>query len=99
MNDNQFCYGNYSSAERPLSTLNRADDFILKQAGLQRMNYVMKEGETPKENILPSSFAMTQFHIVFLYPTNMTVVSMISQQIVYSFNQNKELILREIQMD
>ena len=29
----------------------------------------------------------------------MTVVSMISQQIVYSYNSSKDLILREIQMD
>jgi hypothetical protein len=30
MNDNQFCYGSYSSAEKPLHTLSRPEDFILK---------------------------------------------------------------------
>jgi len=100
MNDNQFCFGSYSTAQKPLSQLSRAEDFILKQGSLNKMNYVMKDqGETPKENMLPNSFAITQFHIVFLYPQNMTVVSMISQQIVYSYNQQNELILREIQMD
>ena len=96
MNDNQFCFGNYSTPDRPLNKLNQAEDFILKQGSLNRMNYVMKEGESAKENVLPSSFAITQFHIVFLYPTNMTVVSMISQQIVYSLNQHKDLLMREI---
>jgi hypothetical protein len=42
------------------------------------MNYMMKEGDSTRENVLPTSFAMTQFHICFLYQTNMTVVSMIS---------------------
>ncbi len=36
------------------------------------------------ENVLPHSFAVTQFHIVYMYPRNITVLSKISKEIVYS---------------
>ena len=36
------------------------------------------------ENQLPHSFAITQFHIVYMYPRNITVLSKISREIVYS---------------
>lgn len=32
----------------------------------------------------PVSFMITQFHIIFVYQTNLTVLSTISQEIVYS---------------
>jgi len=34
----------------------------------------------------PVSFMITQFHIIFVYPGNLTVLSNISQEIVYSRN-------------
>ena len=36
------------------------------------------------ENLLPHSFAITQFHIIYMYPKNITVLSKISREIVYS---------------
>lgn len=52
------------------------------------INYVKREKEKlehdPKQR--PVSFMITQFHIIFVYPTNLTVLSNITQEIVYSRN-------------
>lgn len=50
------------------------------------IKYIKKESDTPVENTLPQSFALTQFHIIFMYPRNITVLSKISNEIVYSRN-------------
>ena len=48
------------------------------------INYIKKESDTPVENDLPISFALTQFHIIFMYSKNITVLSKISNEIVYN---------------
>jgi hypothetical protein len=48
------------------------------------------------EGELPSGFAITLFHICFMYPNNITVVSKISREIVYSQNFKEEKMLRGI---
>ena len=64
------------------------------------IKYIKKESDTPIENTLPNSFALTQFHIIFMYPKNITVLSKISNEIVYSrnFDQN-DTILQGINVD
>jgi len=37
---------------------------------------------------------MTQFHIIFVYQTNITVLSSITQEIVYSRNFDKDMVMR-----
>ena len=74
---------------------------ILKQQNLKKMNYLKKEqNKQPVEDEVPTSFAITLFHIVFMYPTNITVVSKISKEIVYftNFDKNKPP-LRGISLD
>lgn len=50
------------------------------------MNYVKREKDVPIDDPAkkPIGFFMTQFHIVFVYPTNFTVLSSITEEIVYS---------------
>ena len=56
------------------------------QDDLKVISYVRRDKE--KLEIDPSqkpvSFMITQFHIIFVYQTNITVLSNISQEIVYS---------------
>lgn len=52
------------------------------------------------EGELPTGFVITLFHICFMYPTNITVVSKISRrEIVYNQNFKDERILRGIHMN
>jgi hypothetical protein len=51
---------------------------------LENASFLKKEGDNLIENVLPHSFAITQFHIVYMYPRNITVLSKISREIVYS---------------
>jgi hypothetical protein len=60
------------------------------------MDYMKKESDQPIEGELPNCFACTLFHVVFMYPTNVTVVSKISQQIVCSYNYKDAKLLRGI---
>lgn len=52
------------------------------------ISYVKREKDKieydPK--LRPVSFMMTQFHIIFVYPNNFTVLSSITQEIVHSRN-------------
>lgn len=58
----------------------------MKRKGLQMIKYLKKDGDNLIENELPLSFALTQFHIIFMYPKNITVLSKISNEIVYHKN-------------
>lgn len=58
-----------------------------------------KERDTPIEDELPQSFAITLFHIIFMYNTNITVISKISREIVYFSNFEKSKQLRGISLD
>jgi len=61
-------------------------EFITKRKNLTMIKYLKKESDIVLENSLPLSFALTQFHIVFMYPKNITILSKISNEIVYSRN-------------
>ena len=52
---NEFCfyYGRYNQ-----------DEYILKKRSLEQAASLKKEGNQLTENVLPHSFAVTQFHIV-----------------------------------
>lgn len=62
------------------------------------IKYLKKESDSPVENEMPVSFAITQFHILFMYPKNITVLSKISNEIVYRRNFDT-LNLNGIQVD
>lgn len=42
------------------------------------------------------TFIITQFHIIFVYPKNFTVLSSITQEIVYSRNFDDILIINSL---
>jgi len=48
------------------------------------------------EGEVPTGFTISLFHICFMYSTNITVISKISRQIVYSQNFKDEKLLRGI---
>jgi Pep3/Vps18/deep orange family len=75
---NEFCfyYANYSEDDD--------GGYIIKSKALEQAAYLKKEGDQLTENVLPNAFAVTQFHIVYMYPRNITVLSKISREIVYS---------------
>ena len=62
------------------------------------IKYLKKDEDSLVENELPLSFALTQFHIIFLYPKNITVLSKISNEIVFNKNFDS-IILKGIQVD
>ena len=62
------------------------------------IKYLKKDGDTPTENELPVSFALTQFHIIFQYPKNVTVLSKISSEIVFHRNFDT-IVLNGIHLD
>ena len=74
---------------------------MLKQKHIKNVNYLKREKDQPVEDELPASFAITLFHIIFMYPTNITVVSKISREIVYSknFDVKKQQPLRACSLD
>jgi len=59
---------------------------VLKQRDIKNVSYLKRERDQPVEDELPASFAVTLFHVVFMYSTNITVVSKISREIVYAKN-------------
>ena len=79
-----------------LNSDRRADE----GAELQQVKYVKKErGTAPTEDEIPASFAITMFHIVFMYPTNITVVSKHSGQVVFNNSFEKLRPLRGVLLD
>lgn len=94
-----FCYGAYNCDMVNDSNKKIANELVLKSSSLDQIEYLKKEGDTPVEGELPTAFANTSFHIVFMYPTNITVVSKFSREIVYSNNFKDDKMLRGIQLD
>mmetsp|Transcript_34545 Transcript_34545/g.25650 ORF Transcript_34545/g.25650 Transcript_34545/m.25650 type:complete len:113 (+) Transcript_34545:256-594(+) len=88
MNEFGFCHGNFSV---------QAGDFVIKKKNLQMINYLKKEGDNIVDHEMPLSFALTPFHIVFMYPKNLTVLSKITNEIVY--NKNYDFMLKGICVD
>ena len=60
----------------------------IKQEELNVIDYVKREKDKPEfdPKLRPVSFMITQYHIIFVYPSNITVLSSITQEIVYSRN-------------
>jgi hypothetical protein len=73
-----------------------ANELVLKSGQVEKLDYLKKEGDQPVEGELPTNFANTSFHIVFMYSTNITVVSKFSREIVYSQNFKDDKMLRGI---
>ena len=96
MNDNQFYWGQYNLDEVNKLDPNGFQTLILKQQNLKKMPYIKKEKDQPVEDEVPTSFAITLFHVVFMYPSNITVISKISREIVYFSNIDKTKLLRGI---
>lgn len=78
MNEYKFCYGSFNAQA--------GGEVIVKRKGIELISYLKKESDSPVENELPLSFALTQFHIIFMYPKNITVLSKISNEIVFFRN-------------
>ncbi len=81
MNEYGFAYASFNVMQ---------GDFIVKKKGLTMIKYLKKENDSPVENTLPNSFAITQFHIIFMYPKNITILSKISNEIVFSRNFDQQ---------
>mmetsp|Transcript_7263 Transcript_7263/g.6394 ORF Transcript_7263/g.6394 Transcript_7263/m.6394 type:complete len:137 (+) Transcript_7263:1008-1418(+) len=88
MNEFGFCHGNFNL---------QLGDLVLKKKNLQMISYLKKEGDNVVDNDLPYSFALTPYHIIFMYPKNLTILSKITNEIVY--NKNYDFILKGIQVD
>jgi len=58
----------------------------VKMKNLNSVKYLKKDGDTPVENELPICFSITAFHIIYVYPKNITVLSKISSEIVFYKN-------------
>lgn len=83
-----------------MDKLNNFERLVLKTKELKSISYVKKErGLQPTEDEAPMSFAVTMFHVIFMYPTNITVVSKISNQVVYNNSFDKLRPLRGVLLD
>ena len=61
----------------------------LAQNELNVIEYIIRDSEKPPEinpAQKPISWIITQFHIIFVYPKNFTVLSSITQEIIYHHN-------------
>ena len=99
LNDAMFCYGQYAADMVNDSNERIADELILRSQKLEQIEYLKKEGDQPTEGETPLGFAITLFHICFLYHNNITVISKLSKEIVYSQNFRDEKVLRGIHLD
>lgn len=72
---------------------------ILKATNLRQLEYLKKESDQPIEGELPTGFAISLYHVIFMYATNITVVSKFTREIVFSQNFKDERVLRGIQLD
>ena len=100
MNDSQFFYGQYDVDDLNPKNPNGYNRLVLKKGALKIIDYVRKErGLQPSEDEVPTSFAITMFHIIFMYPTNITVVSKISRQVVFNHSFEKSRPLRGVVLD
>lgn len=100
MNDSKFFYGQYDVDDLNPKNPNGYNRLVLKKGALKEIDYVRKErGLQPSEDEVPASFAITMFHIVFMYPTNITVVSKISRQVVFNHSFEKSRPLRGVVLD
>ena len=100
MNDSKFFYGQYDVDDLNPKNPTGFNRLVLKMSKLKEIGYVKKErGLQPSEDEVPTSFAITMFHIVFMYPTNITVVSKISRQVVFNHSFEKSRPLRGVILD
>ena len=99
MHDTSFYYGQYGADMQADSNAKIASELVLKKGQIKSMEYMKKEGDQPVEGELPVNFANTSFHIIYMYPTNITVVSKVSLEIVYSQNFKDDKLLRGLHLD
>jgi hypothetical protein len=74
-------------------------ELIIKTDKIKNSPYIKKGNEQPVEGEMPTGFAITLFNIIFMYPTNITVISKLTNQIVYFDNFKEGKILRGICLD
>jgi len=74
-------------------------ELIIKTDKIKNSPYIKKGTENTVEGELPSGFAITLFNIIFMYPTNITVISKLTNQIVYFDNFKENQILRGVCLD
>jgi hypothetical protein len=72
---------------------------VVARKQFKHIRYVMKEIEGSENDRLPTDFMMTLFHICFMYPSNITVVSKLTKEVVYNCNFSDSKILRGIDFD
>mmetsp|Transcript_34578 Transcript_34578/g.52880 ORF Transcript_34578/g.52880 Transcript_34578/m.52880 type:complete len:169 (+) Transcript_34578:225-731(+) len=86
--EHKFCFGNFQYTTR-LNEITQQEEEVVKcltQDELQKIAYVKREKEKPEEAERPVTYLLSQFHIIFVYTSNLTVLSSITEEVVYSFN-------------
>ena len=65
----------------------RKESLILTQDKLDTFQYCKRgEDAEPIYDIMPESFAITLYNVVFMYPKNITVLSRIGRTVVFNAN-------------
>ena len=57
---------------------------LLKKKSFAIIKYKRKDGDQLIDSVQPTACHLTQFHALFVFPSSITVVSLITQQVVYS---------------
>lgn len=72
------------------------DSFLAKQKNFKLIPFLKKEGKEVSENEWPIDFTITDFHIVFVYLDNVTVLSKVTREVVFDkgfpFGQDNRLV-------
>lgn len=63
------------------------------------MRYMLREVEGTEYDLVPIDYMMTLFHICFVYPQNISVVSKLSKDVVYNQNFHDDRLLKGIDFD
>lgn len=91
-----FIYHTYSGeVARDAASATKA--LVCKEA--KYMRYMLREVEGTEYDMTPIDFMMTLFHVCFVYPQNISVVSKLSRDVVYNQNFHDERILKGIDFD
>lgn len=75
LNDSQFVYAHYDCDMKNDSENRIAANLLIKTDKIKISPYIKKGNEQPVEGEMPTGFAITLFNIIFMYPTNITVIS------------------------
>lgn len=93
MHELKFCFAEFQQVKKKDLLTGEDTVFVksLTKDDLNMINYCIRKDDKVEYEppVFPVSFMMSQFHIIFVYPKNFTVLSSITHEVIYSRNFDK----------